>query len=77
MILSTYDPNGQGSCPFCKKVVKVYIHAGFLRGSAQDNMSLECMTCHGQWRVYLYSQGMDAMNIVIIKKPIPTVQEEK
>jgi hypothetical protein len=52
MILSTYDPNGQASCPTCKKLQKVYITGGLLIG-LDRYMDAQCLTCETRFRVHL------------------------
>ncbi|TEU11354.1 MAG: hypothetical protein E3J21_23830 [Anaerolineales bacterium] len=52
MILSTYDPNGQASCPTCKKLQKVYITGGLLVGHDKCMDSL-CLTCETRFRIYM------------------------
>lgn len=63
MLLSSYDPRGKGSCPFCKKLQSVYLLGGDLYYSM--SLTLRCETCKGEWRYWLNRD----VSIEILKAP--------
>lgn len=65
MILSTYDPNGQASCPTCEKLQKVYITGGLLVGH-DKYMDSRCLTCETHFRIYIDRER--GSNIEILKQ---------
>jgi hypothetical protein len=67
MILSTYNPNGQASCPTCKKLQKVYITGGLLIGPEQY-MDSRCLTCETEFRIFVFQGPFEKKGTVILKQ---------
>ena len=67
MILGTYNPNGEASCPTCQKLQKVYITGGLLYGPEQY-MDSRCLTCETEFRIFLFQAPFEKRGPEILKK---------
>ena len=61
MLVTTYNPDSQASCPICKKIVDCYLTGG-LMGFGNQYLELHHKECNTKWRYYINTAKIEILN---------------